>query len=211
MTLHAMAETTFRAMRAGPPLAFARGMRTLTFASLLLLPAAAVAASAQPLGVVAVGDLPGTGARWQMGEVTVAAPAAEVQHWFSDATRWTQRFPDDDRVRTLGRLPDSRQVVEFHSKALKKTLTVRLREQPGLITYDGSGKDITTQGKIIIEPLAPNRTKVIMQTTGELHGLVGLVGKGEKRKRALAKLNADLDAVARLSRLSANAAPRSGG
>ena len=50
-----------------------------------------------------------------------------------------------------------------------------------------------------------------MQTTGELHGLVGLVGKGEKRKRALAKLSSDLHAVAGLARMSASAAPRSGG
>ena len=183
-------------------------MRALTIASLLSLP---LLASAQPLGVVTLGDLPGTDGRWQVGEVTVAAPAAEVQHWFSDATRWTQRFPDDDRVRVLERAPGGRQVVEFHSKALKKTLTLHVREQPGLITYDGSGKDITTQGKIMIEALAPNRTKVIMQTTGELHGLVGLVGKGEKRKRALAKLSADLHAVVGLARQSASAAPRSGG
>lgn len=178
-------------------------------ASFLL--SSALAASAQPLGAVTVGDLPGTNGRWQTGEVTVAAPAAEVQHWFSDASRWAQRFPDDDQVQVRGRAPDGRQVVQFHSKTLKKTLTVHLREQPGLITYDGSGKDISTQGKIMIEALAPTRTKVIMQTTGELHGLVGLVGKGEKRKRALAKLSADLEAVVKLSRLSASAAPRSGG
>ena len=182
-------------------------MRILVIVSMLSV---AALAGAQPLGVVTVGDLPGTDGRWQTGEVTVPAPASEVQHWFSDGARWPQRFPDDEWARVLGRSPDGRQVVEFRSKTLGRTLTVRLHEQPGLITYDGSGKGINTQGKIMITAVAPDRTKIVMQTTGELHGLVGVFGKGEKRKRALAKLRLDLDAAARLARLSA-AARRSGG
>ncbi len=172
---------------------------------------AALPAAAQPLGVVSVGDLPGTGGRWQTGEVTVAAPAAEVQRWFADAAGWTRRFPDDERVRLLGQAPDGRQLVEMRSRALGRTLTLRLRVQPGLITYDGSGKGVTTQGKIMIQALGPSRTRIVMQTTGELHGAIGLFGEGTKRKRALAKLRADLEAAARLARAANAAVPRSGG
>ena len=179
-----------------------------TLALATLAPAAR--AQTRPLGVVTVGDLPGTDARWQQGEVTVAAPAAEVQRWFTDAPRWPQRFPDDEFARVLGRTADGRQLVQFRSRILGRTINVRIREQPGLITYDGWGKGINTQGKILIQALGPNRTRVIMQTTGELHGLVGVFGKGEKRKRALAKLRADLEAAARLARATA-ATPRSGG
>ena len=186
-------------------------MRTMALLTLSLsFLSMAPLAGAEPLGVVRVGDLPGTNGRWQQGEVTLAAPAAEVQRWFTDAARWPQRFPDDQWARVLGRAADGRQIVQFRSKVVGRTLTVRLRDQPGLITYDGTGKGITTQGKIMIEALGPNRTHIIMQTTGTLHGLAGVFGKGEKRKRALAKLRLDLDAAARLARASA-AAPRSGG
>ena len=186
-------------------------MRTLAIASLACL-LASVPAGAQPLGVVTVGDLPGTGGRWQMGDVTVAVPAAEVQRWFADAASWPRRFPDDERVRLLGRAPDGRQLVELKSHALGRTLTLRMRVQPGLITYDGSGKGVTTQGKIMIEALGPARTRVVMQTTGELHGATGVFAtEGMKRKRALAKLRSDLEACARLARAANAAVPRSGG
>lgn len=186
-------------------------MRTFTIASSLLVATVAFAQQ-QPIGVVRTGDLPGTNGQWQTGDVTVAAPAAEVQRWFTDAAGWEQRFPDDENVKIKGRAPDGRQVVEFRSKALGKTLTVHLREQPGLITYDGAGKGVNTQGKIIIEAHGPNRTRIVMQTTGELHGLTGAIAtEGMKRKRAIAKLSSDLNAAARLARASASSgAPRPG-
>jgi len=189
-------------------------MRTLAVVSLSLLMTSSLVtrADAQPIGVVTVGDLPGTDARWQAGEVTVAVPAAEVQRWFTDAPNWPRRFPDDEWVRPLGRAPDGRQAVQFRSKALGRTLTVRMRVQPGLITYDGFGKNVTTQGKIMIQALGPARTRIVMQTTGELHGAVGVFAtEGMKRKRALAKLRSDLEAAARLGRAASAAVPRSGG
>jgi hypothetical protein len=168
-------------------------------------------AGAEALNEVKVGDLPGTNGQWQMGEVTVAAPLDEVQRWFTDASQWTARFPDDKKVQILGRAPDGRQIVEMKSAALGKTLTLRLREQPGLITYEGSGKGVSTQGKIFFQSLGPSRTKVIMQTTGELHGATGVFAtEGMKRKRALAKLSSDLNATVQLARNYA-AVPRRGG
>ncbi|HEX6835478.1 MAG TPA: SRPBCC family protein [Polyangia bacterium] len=166
---------------------------------------------AQPLNVVSVGDLPGTDGRWQMGEVTIAVPAAEVQRWFTDAANWPRRFPDDQWVKLHGRAPDGRELVEFRSKALGRSLTLRMRSQPGLITYEGAGKGISTQGKIMIQALGPTRTRIIMQTTGELHGAIGVFAtEGMKRKRAIAKLRSDLEAATRLARAYASA-PRSGG
>ncbi|HEX8953905.1 MAG TPA: SRPBCC family protein [Polyangia bacterium] len=184
-------------------------MRTLAIVSLSL--SLATLAAAQQLNAITVGDLPRTEGQWQVGEVTVAAPSAEVQHWFTDAARWPQRFPDDQWARVLGRAPDGRLVVEFRSKIIGRTVKLHLRDKPGLITYDGVGKGINTQGKIFIQALGPTRTKIVMQTTGELHGAIGMfASEGMKRKKALAKLRADLEAAVRLSRASA-AAPRSGG
>ncbi len=157
-------------------------------------------ARAVVLNRVVVGDLPGSGGHWQAGEVTVAAPADEVQRWFTDVERWPARFPDDLSARELGRTPDGRRVAELRSRALGRTLTLRLREEPGLIVYDGAGKDVTTQGKIYITPVAPGVTRVIMQTTGELHGAAGaFAGEGTKRKRAIKKLSADLNALVALA------------
>jgi hypothetical protein len=173
--------------------------------------ASAGLAFAQPLDQVKVGDLPGTDGQWQAGEVVVAAPAEEVQRWFTDVSQWEKRFPDDTNVRDEGRGPDGRHTASFKSKAIGKTLTVHMREQPGLITYDGSGKDVNTQGKIFIQALGPSTTKIVMQTTGELHGAAGAFApEGTKRKRAIKKLTADLDAAVRLSKGYA-ATPRHGG
>jgi hypothetical protein len=168
-------------------------------------------AGAETPGAVSVGDLPGTDRRWQMGQVTVPVPAPVVQRWFSEADHWAARFPDDKWARDLGRTPDGRHVAEFHSNAIGRTLTVRMREQQGLITYDGSGKGITTQGKIFIEPAGPGQTKVIMQTTGELRGFAGAFApESVKRKRAIKKLTADLNALVRLSNEYAAAARQKG-
>jgi hypothetical protein len=161
---------------------------------------AVAGAVAAPLNQVVVGDLQGTNGKWQAGEVTVAVPAAEVTTWFTDVKGWSARFPDDSKVRDGGRTPDGRQIADFHSDAIGKTLHLEIRQQPGLITYVGKGKDVNTQGKIFIQSLGPNTTRVIMQTTGEVHGVSGaFAGENTKRKRAIKKLTADLNALVHLS------------
>lgn len=163
------------------------------------------------LNQVRVGDLPGTSARWQSGEVTVAAPAAEVQRWLSDAAAWPERFPDDKWAKVIGVAPDGRKVVQFRSKILGRPLTLRMREKPGSIVYDGEGKGVHTQGKILIQSLGPERTRVVMQSSAELHGATAaLITEKGKRNRALKKLTADLNSIVRLSHAYA-ATPRRGG
>jgi hypothetical protein len=184
-------------------------MRPVLISLLLLLGGGAL--RAQQLNVVKAGDLPGTHGRWQYGEVTVAAPPRVVYQWYADAAQWSQRFPDDEWSKALGRTPDGRQVAEFKSKTLGRTLRVEMTLQPNLITYRGSGKGISTQGKIFIEAAGPNQTKVIMQTTGELHGVTGVLApESVKRDRAIKKLTADLLATAHLANAYA-ATQRRGG
>jgi hypothetical protein len=181
------------------------------FCTSIVVTSLAASALALPLNTVSVGDLPGTNGSWQVGEVTVAAPPDEVQRWFSEATQWAPRFSDDAWSRDLGHAPDGTHVAEFYSRVLGRALTVRLREQPGLIAYDGSGKGITTQGKIYIMPAGPGRTRVVMQTSGQLHGALGaVVSERMKRKRALNKLEADLNAVVRLANSYATTRRRGG-
>lgn len=169
----------------------------------LSLPASEALARAQ-LDRVIVGDLPNTNGQWQSGEVTVAAPAAEVQHWLSDAANWPARFPDDKWAKVQGTAPDGRKLVQFRSKILGRTLNLRLREQPGSIIYDGDGKGVHVQGRIFIEPRGPNLTHVVMQTSANLYGTTAaLISEGSKRKRAQRKLAADLGAIVRMSQARA--------
>jgi len=165
----------------------------------------------QPLDVVTVGDLPGTNGAWQFGEVTVAAPADQVHRWFDEVGRWQGRFPDIEWVQALGATPDGRRIVRFRSSIIGRTMTIRMREQPGSIVYDGEGKDVTTRGKILIERRADRTTHVILQSTTEVHGAAGLfASKNLKRERAHRKFRSDLTSIARLSHTWA-AAQRRGG
>src|SRR5262249_10305451 len=136
-----------------PDLRRNRTMRRFSLALVLY----AVPVLAAELNVVSLGDLPGTGDRWQVGEVTVRAPPEEVQRWFSDPSGWAARFPDDKWAVDLGPASDGTRVARFYSQALGRVLTVRLREQPGLIVYAGSGKGVTTQGKIFFEAAGPGK------------------------------------------------------
>jgi hypothetical protein len=186
-------------------------MRIRAFALLASLLIVAPLAFAEPLGAIRVGDLPGTSGTWQFGEVTVAAPADQVQRWFSDAARWPARFPDDEWVQLVGTTPDGARIVRFRSRIIGRTLTLRLREQPGAIVYEGEGKDVTTRGKIFIERLGDQRTRVVLQSTSEVHGAAGIfASKKMRRERSQRKFRDDLAAVVRLSNAWA-AAQRRGG
>ncbi len=179
--------------------------RTLVLASLLLLP---LAAPAEELNRVAIGDLPGTDGRWQEGAVVVRAPAGEVQRWLSDVRDWPARFPDVEWSRDVGTTADGRRIIRFRSRAIGRPMTIRIRERPGLIAYDGEGKDVTTQGKNWVEPLDGERTRVILQTTAEVHGALGtFVSARMKRDRARRKLAADLGAIVKLANGSAATRP----
>lgn len=161
---------------------------------------AAPLTQAQPLDTIRVGDVPGTEGNWQFGEVTVGAPASEVQRWFADAAHWPNRFPDTEWTQVRGRTSDGRTVVRFKSRIIGRPLTLRLRVRPGLITYDGEGKNVTTQGKIFIEALGPRRTRVVMQSTSQVHGTIGLFATtNNRRQRAQKKFRADLGALVRMS------------
>ena len=174
-----------------------RSRRILWLLAGVLLP---LAVPAEELNRVAIGDLPGTHGSWQEGQVIVAAPASEVQRWLSDTRTWPSRFPDVQWTQELGTTSDGRRIVRFRSRTIGRPLTVRLRERPGLIAYDGEGKDVTTQGKNWIEPLGRDRTRVVMQTSAEVHGALGaFVSAKMKRERARRKLARDLDAIVKLA------------
>ncbi len=175
-------------------------VRSAVCVTLLSLVTAAFARG-ETAGAIHLSDLQGTDGRWQSGETTVAAPAAQVQAWFGEAAAWPSRFPDVEWAKVISTEPDGTRVVQFKSSILGRTMTLHVREQAGLIAYTGEGSGVSTQGKILIQPAGEGRTHVVLQTTADLHGAVRLVvTEGAKRARARRKLGSDLASIIRLSK-----------
>ena len=96
----------------------------------------------------------------------------------------------------LGTSADGRTIVRFRSRIIGRTMTIRIRQSHAGSEYDGEGKDVTTQGKIRLDPVDARQTRVTMQTTSEVHGLAGaFASEGMKRDRARKKLRSDLEAL----------------
>jgi hypothetical protein len=144
---------------------------------------------------VHLGDVPGTGGQWQQGSTVVAAPLPEVRRWLTDYDAWPALFPDVEWATVLARDGDL-WTVRFRSRIVGRDLTIRVRISPTLLVYVGTGKDVTTEGKVYLKALDRQHTSVLMQSSATVHGLAGaFVGTGTKRKRALRKIGADLSAL----------------
>ena len=151
-------------------------------------------------GGVAIGDVPGSGGNWQEGRGVINAPVDEVHAWFLDFDHWPQRFPDITSAQTLARPARDQARVRFHSNIIGRELTLNMRWNERNIAYTGWGKGVNVQGKILLTPVGPRRTQVVMQSTADVHGLSGAFATpGMKRKRAFKKLRSDFAALQRLS------------
>jgi hypothetical protein len=165
-----------------------------------LIVALVLAGTATAAPLITTGDLPGTNGRWQQGEAIVNAPPLQVQTWLSDYGSWPDHFDDVIWTQVVGTTPDGRRVVRFRSRILERTMTIRVRDVPNQIDYEGEGPSVTTQGKIFIQDVGGGRTRVLMQTTANVHGALGaFVTEGMKRDRARKKLRSDLASLVRLS------------
>lgn len=77
---------------------------------------------------------------------------------------------------------------------------MRLREQRGQIDYTGEGKGVTTQGKLFFAEAGRGRTRIVLQTTAELHGALRyMISENAKKVRARRKIQSDLASAVRLS------------
>ena len=163
------------------------------------LAAATVAGAAvERPGDIFVGDLPGTHGQWVYGEAIVAAPAPVVQRWLGDVGAWSQRYPDVEWAQSLGTNKAGEHIVRFRSSIVGRTMTLRMLEQPGRITYEGEGKNVTTRGRIFVDALDAWHTRVTLQTTAEVHGLAGVFATQKlKHQRAEQKIRSDLTSLVR--------------
>jgi hypothetical protein len=163
------------------------------------LAAATVAnAAVEKPGEIVVGDLPGTHGQWVYGEAVVAAPARVVQRWLDDIPAWSQRYPDVEWAQSLGTNKAGEHIVRFRSSIIGRTMTLRMLEEPGRITYEGEGKNVTTRSRIFIDAVDASHTRVILQSTAEVHGLAGIFAtQSLKRQRAIEKIRSDLTVLIR--------------
>lgn len=176
-------------------------MRVLLASLLIALASSGGALASDPAApTIELRPVPGSQGKWEEGSVVVPASPARVREWLTDYPAWPLRFPDIESVQVLGRTADGRTVVRFRSSIVGRPLTVRVRVTPEGLTYDGEGKNVTTEGRVWIEPLGPERTRVVMQTTSTVHGLLSLFATTRmKRERARAKLKSDLTALVELA------------
>ena len=130
----------------------------------------------------------------------VPAPPSAVRGWLTDYAHWMGNFPDVQSVEILSASPDGSASVRFKSSILDRTITVQIRQTPQGLSFTGTGKGVTTQGRTYLIPLADGRTRVVMQTSAEVHGALRLiVSEDLKRSRARKKLYSDLASLDRLA------------
>jgi hypothetical protein len=163
-----------------------------------LAAATVVGAAVEQPGDIVVGELPGTHGQWVYGEAVVAAPATVVQRWLYDIPAWSQRYPDVQWAQSLGTNKAGEHIVRFRSSIIGRTVTLRLLEQPGRITYEGEAKDVTTRGRVFVDAVDASHTRVTLQSTAEVHGLAGVFAtQSLKRQRAEQKIRSDLTSLLR--------------
>jgi carbon monoxide dehydrogenase subunit G len=170
--------------------------------SLFVLVLATGAAAFAP-GPVALRDIPGSDGEWQEGSAIVPAPPERVVHWLTAYREWTRLFPDVEWAQVLPRDRRGRDVVRFRSRYAGRAITMHQAVTPNLLTYDGYGANIHTQGRVYVIDLGNNRSRVIMQTTSEVHGMAGVFASRKlKRTRAFQALRGHLSALIEAARAS---------
>jgi hypothetical protein len=148
-----------------------------------------------------IGDLPGTSGSWQQGTITLETSPEKVHSWLTDYAHWPQRFDDVESAQEEPTLPDGRRVVRFRSRVLDRVMTIRIRESARVIVFEGEGPNLSIQGRIYIDPLGPQVTRVVMQNAAELHGGLRIVASSAaKRERQRGKLRADLSSLEKLAK-----------
>jgi carbon monoxide dehydrogenase subunit G len=168
---------------------FPRAARLLAF---VVAGVALVAVAAPATGPVQLGDVPGTNGQWQQGSSVIAAPLDEVRGWLTDFNAWPKLFPDVQSASVLQH-DGNAYTVRFRSNIVGRDMTLRLAVAPRVVVYTGSGKNVTSQGKVTLKPIDRNHTEVLMQSSAEVHGFAGaFASKGMKRKRAFKKISSDL-------------------
>jgi hypothetical protein len=154
-----------------------------------------------PGNAIDLHELSGSGALWTEGIAVVPAPPARVHEWLTDYAHWVGRFPDMASAQYLGDDDRGRHIVRFHSYLANRTFTIHESVAPTLLAFDGWAPNVHTQGRIWILDNGDGRTRVIMQSTNEVHGFIGLFAtRNYRRRAAFAATSSHLRALLDLAR-----------
>ena len=162
---------------------------------------AGAAAAAEPRAAMSFRDLPGTGGSWQEAQAIIHAPPERVRSWMIDYDRWPSLFSDVASAEVLGNAPDGSAVVRFQSRIAGRLITVRERQTSFGLEYDGEAHDVTTRGRIYFLDLGNGSTRVIMQSTADVHGFWRPFAFHRlKRRRSFEIMRSQLESLDLLSR-----------
>jgi hypothetical protein len=149
-------------------------------------------------------DIPGTNGTWQESVSVIPASATQVRRWLIDYDHWSQLFSDITDARLLGYDTSGSAIVRFHSRIADRTLVIYESQHPWGLAFAGGSKHVNFRGKIFIEPLGPERTRVRMQSAADVHGMLrAFVTLDMKRAKSRAMMRANLESLHQLSRDSA--------
>jgi hypothetical protein len=175
-------------------------MRLCAVAAVLLVGPAAAADDAPDLAI-ALHDLDGSGGQWQEGVAVVPAPWPDVEGWLTDYANWSRRFPDIEWAQQLADDNRGRHVIRFRSRLAGRSFLIHEAVTPHLLVFEGDAPNVHTQGRIWILDAGDGRSRVLMQSTAEVHGFIGLFAThGYKRRSAFAAARSHLGALLALAR-----------
>jgi hypothetical protein len=167
----------------------------------LVLLATLSIAHAQAKLAIELRDLPDTSGTWQEGAAVIPAHRDRIRAWLTDYILWPSRFPDIEWSQVLGDDPQGRHIVRFRSRIADAVLTVHEAVSPELLVFEGTATMAHTQGRIHLVDLGNGSTRVLMQSTVEVHGLARLFATQKvKRERAHAAATSHLAALWNLAK-----------
>jgi hypothetical protein len=141
-------------------------------------------------------DLPGTHSEWQEGEAVIPASREQIRFWLTDYRNWPRRFPDIGWATVLPDDPDGSHVIRFSSHIAGAIITVHEAVQPDLLVFWGTAPYVRTQGRIHLIDLGDGTTRVLMQSSTQVHGFWKIFAtKGLKRDRAYKVTRSHLQAL----------------
>jgi hypothetical protein len=171
-----------------------RWARSLLVLALMTTPVVALQPSSPP--PITLQDIPGTDREWQEASAVIDAPPAQVRHWLTAYEEWRSIYPDMEWVQRIGTDEQGRDVVRFRSRYAGRTITMHQQVTSKMMVYEGWGPNVHSQGRTYVIDLGGDKTRVIMQTSAEVHGLAGVFAtKGLKRSRAFQALRGHLTAL----------------
>jgi hypothetical protein len=161
-------------------------------------------ASAEP--PIVLRDLPGTNGEWQEGEAVIPAPRDRVRGWLTDYPNWPKRFPDIGWSMVLGDDEKGWHVVRFSSRIVDAIITVHEEVLPDRLVFWGTAPYTYTQGRIHLIDLGNGTTRVLMQSSAQVHGFWKIFAtRGLKRERAFRVTRSHLQALLDLAPLDGRA------